>query len=835
MRAVLPLDDPAADLATAGGKGASLARLSRAGLPVPGGFCITTDAYRAFVAGFRDEILRAAAGDPGSIPALFAAREVPERLAEPILRAYAELGDGVPVAVRSSATAEDLPGMSFAGQQDSFLNVKGPGALLDAVRRCWASLWNPRAIAYRDRQGVPHDDVALAVVVQELVDADAAGVLFTADPVSGDRDATVINASWGLGEAVVGGQVTPDVITVRGGRVAESRTGDKKVMTVRTATGTEERPVPEERRAAPVLDDAEAETLAGLGARIQALYGVPMDIEWARRDGAFAIVQARPITGLPAPLEEWNDSLKGGHLWTGGNLGEAIPDVMTPITWSYVRLFIAEAMSASTLPGFDLVGNIGGRFYMNLSVVHSVATAIGVRRLLGAIEQIFGKLPPGLDVPLVGLSRWEIIRRVLPVAVGIRRRVRRNIKIMHAFLAASPARCEELRERVAATATPVELADLWEREIRPHAVTSFQMLEAAGRQGNATLVMTRHRLRDLVGDIDAEAMLTGVNADGGLASMGLLTGLSKLAAGEIGRDEFARTYGHRGPHEFEVSFPRPGEDAQWIDAQLAGLRDLRKDTEALLERQRAAREEAWARFARSHPRKAAPMRARVRRWSAVVRDRESARSESVRTFWVLRAFTVRAGELSGAGDDVFYLYLDELLDLLRGDRSVLEKVPSRRATYERYAALPPYPALIVGPFDPVRWAADPARRADLYDARATAPSAPSVAESDAITGFPGAPGVVEGVARVIAGPEDGDRLQPGEILVTTLTNVGWTPMFPRAAAVVTDMGAPLSHASIVARELGIPAVVGTGNATMRVRDGDRIRVDGERGTVEVLR
>ncbi|MBX6382240.1 MAG: pyruvate, phosphate dikinase [Microbispora sp.] len=831
MRAVLPLGDPAADLATAGGKGASLARLSRAGLPVPAGFHITTAAYREFVAGFRDEILRAAAADPGSIAALFADREVPDRLAEPILRAYAGLGDGVAVAVRSSATAEDLPGMSFAGQQDSYLNVSGPAALLDAVRRCWASLWNPRAIAYRDRHGVPHDEVALAVVVQELVDADAAGVLFTADPVSGDRGTTVINASWGLGEAVVGGQVTPDVITVRGGRVAQVRTGDKKVMTVRTATGTEDRPVPEERRRAPVLDGAEAETLAGLGARIQALYGVPMDVEWARCDGAFAILQARPVTGLPAPAEEWNDSLKGEYLWTGGNLGEAIPDVMTPITWSYVRLFISEAMSASTLPGFDLVGNIGGRFYMNLSVVHSVAAAMGVRRLLGAAEEVFGRLPPGLEVPLLDLSRWEIVKRVLPVAVRIRGRVRRNLRSMRAFLAASPARCQELRERVAAAATPGELAGLWEREIRPYAVTAFRMLEAAGRQGNATLVTTRRRLRRLAGDTDAEAMLTGVNADGELASMGLLTGLSRLAAGEIGRDEFARAYGHRGPHEFEVSMPRPGEDPGWIDAQLAGLRDLRSGTEALLERQRAAREEAWARLARRHPRKAARMRARVRRWNAVVRDRESARSESVRAFWLLRDFTVRAGALAGAGDDVFHLYLEELLGLLGGDRSVLERVPGRRAAYERYAALPPYPALIVGPFDPVRWAADPGRRTDLYDARA---SMPSVAEGGAITGFPGAPGVVEGVARVIAAPEDGDRLKPGEILVTTLTNVGWTPMFPRAAAVVTDMGAPLSHASIVARELGIPAVVGTGEATMRIRDGDRIRVDGERGTVEVL-
>ncbi|MEV5891946.1 PEP/pyruvate-binding domain-containing protein [Nonomuraea fuscirosea] len=828
MKAVIPLDDAAADLATVGGKGASLARLTRAGLPVPGGFHVTTAAYRAFVAGFQDEILRAAVGDPGSIPALFAAHEVPGPIAGEILRAYEALGQDVPVAVRSSATAEDLPDMSFAGQQDTYLNIRGD-ALLDAVRRCWASLWNPRAIAYRDTNGVPHDDVALAVVVQELVDADAAGIMFTADPVTGARDDTVINASWGLGEAVVGGQVTPDTIVVSGGAVTSARVGDKQVMTVRTEAGTEERPVPAGLRDAAVLDDAEAVRLAALGARIQDLYGTPMDVEWARRDGAFAIVQARPITGITPPLEEWNDSLKGDYLWTGGNLGEAIPDVMTPITWSYVRLFIGEAMYAASIPGFDLVGNIGGRFYMNLSVVHSIAGALGMSGRLSAVEQVFGKLPPGLEVPPVPASRWEIIRRVLPMAVRLQRRVRENLKGMRAFLDTSQQRCEELRDRVAGTTSGAELAGLWEREIRPHLITTCRMLEAAGRQGGATLVHTRDRLYRMMGEADAEAMLTGVNAEGELASMGPVMGLSRLARGEITRDEFARSYGHRGPHEFEVSIPRPGEDPVWIDAQLAGLRDVGADTQALLARQREAREAAWARFARRHPGKEARMRARVRRWNAVVRDRESTRSESMRAFWVLRAFTVRAGELTGAGDDVFHLSLEELLDLLRGDRAVLERVPSRRATHERYAALPPYPVLIVGHFDPVRWAADPGRRSDVYDARG-----PGTPVSDTVTGFPGAPGVVEGVARVIAGPEDGERLKPGEILVTTLTNVGWTPMFPRAAAVVTDMGAPLSHASIVARELGIPAVVGTGNATMRLRDGDRIRVDGERGTVELL-
>ncbi|MEV0345211.1 PEP/pyruvate-binding domain-containing protein [Nonomuraea sp. NPDC050680] len=829
MRVLLPLDDAAADLATAGGKGASLARLTRAGLPVPDGFHITTEAYRAFAADFRDRILdAAAAGDAAGIAALFAGHDMPAAVAAQIRAAYEAMGDDVPVAVRSSATAEDLPGMSFAGQQDTYLNIRGD-ALLDAVKRCWASLWNARAIAYREQNGVPHDDVALAVVVQELVDADAAGVMFTANPVNGARDEIVINASWGLGEAVVGGQVTPDTVVVRHGAVAESRIGDKSVMTVRTPSGTHEEPVPEELRRRAVLDPAQAAELAGVGSRIQELYGTPMDVEWARHDGSFFIVQARPITGLKQPVEEWNDSLKGDYLWTGGNLGEAIPDVMTPVTWSFVRMFIHEAMAASALPGFDLVGNIGGRFYMNLSVMYTMAISLGMRSRLSAVEQIFGKLPPGLDVPLLKVSRWEIVKKVVPLGINIQRRVRTNLKVMPAFLATAQRRAEELRARVATTRTGAELAALWEREIEPYVITSCRTLEAAGRQGGATLVYTRDKLRKMMGDVDAEAMLTGASTDGELASLGPVIGLGKLARGEIDRDTFAHLYGHRGPHEFEVSLPRPGEDPAWIDAQLAGLRDVSADTQALLARQKKAREEAWARFAQRYPRQEAKMRDRVTRWSKVVRDRENARSENMRAFWVLRAFVLRAGELTGHGDDLFFLYLEEILGLLRGDASALERVPARRATYEMYAALPPYPALIVGHFDPVRWAADPDRRGDIYDARGG--SAPV---SDTVTGFPGAPGIVEGVARVISSPEDGDRLKPGEILVTTLTNIGWTPMFPRAAAVVTDMGAPLSHASIVARELGIPAVVGTGNATMRLRDGDRVRVDGEAGTVELL-
>src|SRR5690349_8486985 len=266
------------DVALAGGTGATLGELTRAGLPVPPGFVLTTDAYRAFVgaAGIGDAVLAAAGDGPAAheersrrIRELFASAPVPDDVAAALVACRAELGPAV--AVRSSATAEDLAEASFAGQQDTFLNVRGTDALLARVRDCWASLWTARALAYRERHSVDPATVALAVVVQEMVDADAAGVLFTANPTTGRRDDLVVDKGTG--------------------RVRSRTTADKAVMTVATDAGTEERPVPAERRARPVLDDDQAAALAALGARIEEWFGAPQDVEWARGSGGFRIVQ----------------------------------------------------------------------------------------------------------------------------------------------------------------------------------------------------------------------------------------------------------------------------------------------------------------------------------------------------------------------------------------------------------------------------------------------------------------------------------------------------------------------------------------------------------------
>lgn len=347
---ILPLSEPSAGLAQVGGKGASLAHLAAAGLPVPDGFHVTTAAYRQYVAehGLQEQILAAVSVANSNQPAtlevassqieqLFAQNAMPDDIAKAIRRAYAELGEGnVPVAVRSSATAEDLPGMSFAGQQETYLNICGAEAVLEAVRKCWASLWTARAIGYRARHNIAPQDVSLAVVVQRLIPAEAAGILFTADPVSGRRDRTLISASWGLGEVVVGGLVTPDCLTVEkaSGRVLARLTADKKVMTVRTAGATEEQPVPEALRRAPVLGDAAAAQLTALGVQIEQLYGQAMDIEWALVDGKFAILQARPITALP-PAEpsttvNWPKPPRG-VMYGRASFAEQIPNPVSPL------------------------------------------------------------------------------------------------------------------------------------------------------------------------------------------------------------------------------------------------------------------------------------------------------------------------------------------------------------------------------------------------------------------------------------------------------------------------------------------------------------------------
>jgi pyruvate,water dikinase len=316
-------------------------------------------------------------------------------------------------------------------------------------------------------------------------------------------------------------------------------------------------------------------------------------------------------------------------------------------------------------------------------------------------------------------------------------------------------------------------------------------------------------------------------------------GLSQLVRGELSRQDYVHLYGHRGPHEFEFSLPRPADDPAWLDQQLAEFERSPVDIEALMMKGRASFEAAWHRLSEHYPWRAKSLRRRIDQVAPRARLREAIRSEFGHVTWIIRRWALRAGELTGLEDDVFFLTVDEILAVLAGNQRAMARIPARRETFARYQALPPYPAVIRGQFDPFQWAADPNRRIDVFDSHAPTPT-PQFGKEDedadlsAISGAAGAAGRVEGIVRRLDSPDEAEWLRPGEILVTAQTNIGWTVLFSRAAAIVTDVGAPLSHTAIIARELGIPAVVGCGDATQRLKTGDRVFVDGGQGVVRLL-
>jgi phosphohistidine swiveling domain-containing protein len=531
----------------------------------------------------------------------------------------------------------------------------------------------------------------------------------------------------------------------------------------------------------------------------------------------------------------WNDSLTGDFLWSRNNFGEARPDVMSPFTYSLSEKVWSEV---SPLPGYRLSGNICGRYYANVSFSISMLMTLG-RTRDAAIEQmqgLLGNVPADLEIPTVPLSRWAMLR-ALPRMIKLGLKEKGGAKKVPAFLATNPDRCRALRRHIQQIQDSDALIAFWHEEIYPELADGAMILGGATQPLEAT-VKLRKELTELVGEADANALFSNLSSDddsnsdsGLLASLGPVVGVARVAQGKMSRAEYLERYGHRGPHEAEPSMPRPAEDPEWLDQQLAEYRENPVDVDELLAKRRADFDAAWQRLQARYPQKAPKLRRQIDTVGPAARMREAVRDELTRFLWVEREWALRAGKQTSLGDDVFMLTIDEVLDLLSGQDTATVHIPARQETYARYRALPPYPMIIRGRFDPFQWAADPNRRYDIYDATVAAP----VSTSSTISGFAGAAGRVQGRVRVLDGPEQGDQLQPGEILVAVTTNVGWTPLFPRAAAVVTDVGAPLSHAAIVARELGIPAVVGCGSATTRLRSGDRVRVDGGRGVVEILR
>jgi len=534
---------------------------------------------------------------------------------------------------------------------------------------------------------------------------------------------------------------------------------------------------------------------------------------------------ADPITGS-------HESMTGNFVFGLGEQlvsGEAMSDVFTPLSWSIIRALDEEQM---TVPGYYLFsGNICGRAYTNISYALSLYPAFGkdIKSLIKTMSEVFGQMPEEIEIPIYPFSKLGLIKGMAPKLKHRLKNIIKASKEIPEHLNESPNLCRRMTETIKEVKTKEELIDLWETEILPFNFKALWIALAGGRK-----MVIANKLKDelikVAGIEDTNILMSNFGGDSSLESLGPIIGISKIINGEMNRKEYRIKYGHRGPHEFELSIPHPGEDETWLEKQIEEFKNSNTDVENLLNKQHDQYEEALRRLKENFPKEANHFEKKIVKVAEAARLRESVRSEWTRAFRVNRAFALKAGELTGIGNDIFFLYINEVLDLLSGNDLALNHIAVRKENYKKYKSLPPLPSIIRGRFDPFKWVKNSNRRVDYYDE-----SMPiTTQDSETLKDFAGASGKIEGVVRILTNPEEGENLKKGEILVASTTNVGWTPLFPKASAIITDIGAPLSHAAIVARELGIPAVVGCGNATTRLKTGDKVIVDGGHGVVQIL-
>ncbi|MGE5603533.1 MAG: PEP/pyruvate-binding domain-containing protein [Nitrososphaerales archaeon] len=892
---ILPLNSSSATLDVAGGKGANLSLLLRGGFPVPAGFVVTTRGYDAFVRAsqllpFLNETLSGlTADDPTSLEAASAAirqrfrsGQLPADLCEAVRAAYLELFPGSSrVAVRSSATSEDLPDLSFAGQQDTYLNVEGTEALLTAVVACWGSLWTARAIGYRARNGIPHDAVSLAVVVQQMVQAEAAGVLFTANPINGRRTESTIDATLGLGEALVSGQIEPDhyVVDAQAGQIIEKRLGAK------TAASEGQR---EDRRSVQALPDAAILDLVALGHAVESSFGTPQDIEWTWAEGKLALVQSRPITSLyPLPPDLPRDAQLRAYASVAAFQG--MLDPFTPMGVDALRCFAATVGKVlgyeATWETQGAVKVAGERLYINITPF--LRNGFGRRLLRGALSQV----EPGIgeavrqvwDDPRLSVTasrpRLRLLRRAAPVLLPLaarfaiallrpeaaQRKAEQGVEMAIAYYRGLAARAQTLRQRLVLLEEITNalrkflLAELFPRFV-PGMAAQYQLYRLAdelasgrplafavlrGLPHNVTTEMdlalwqTARRIR---GDA-ASAAAFAERDSGALARAYLENRLPPFAQDAV--RAFLAHYGMRGLGEIDMGRPRWREDpAPVMEAVQSYMRitDPDQAPDAVFTRGAAAAQRAAEQLAAELRktsggwRKAARARWAVRRVRALAGLRESPKFTIINLFGLAREALLDSGaELMRAGlilkkEDIFFLPLAELHALAgaqeRGEDLSLWQT-KLRASVEQHQA---------------RYAHELRRRQIprllLSDGTAFYEGVSGLqgqggASPEGLVGSPVSPGVAEGRVNVVFNPGKA-QMQPGDVLVCPGTDPSWTPLFLSASALVMEVGGVMTHGSVVAREYGIPAVVGVDHATNRLRTGQRVRVDGSKGVVIIL-
>ena len=764
----------------AGGKGGTLAQLYQQGYPVPNGFVVLTPAFN----------------EEGLLP------EAWEQVKNKVT--HLKNNDSSAFAVRSSALSEDSGETSFAGEFETVLGVQSEEEIYEAIHTVWRSRRSERVKSYSQIHGLEGEH-EIAVVVQSLVDSDMAGVLFTVDPVSG-RTEMLGNYVHGLGEKLVSGEA------------------DAYNFTFNRPDGLYQ---------GPMELSSISDQLYKVALKLEDDLGSPQDIEWAVADNTLYVLQSRPVTTLNIHDPKkgyYNYSLIGDYLWIGAGMGENLPGIMKPSTWSIWKIFFYDILEWE-IEGLPTVGNIAGRPYFNTSLAFAVAGKIyGKKRALKLLEPSFGKMPDA-TLPPLNISYRDVIG-IIPGEIGWQRTVKRLTKEIPGFIKTNPEKCNTIIEEIKGADSLAQLLVLWGDKVKPLFIHNSLMLKTINEHYQGPWTNLAVDLKKLVDKEEADLLMsTFGNTSEELASLGVIIGVSKIARGEISREEYMENYGHRFPDEWHLHSPRPYENSSWLDDQVEKFKENPFNLDEIAEKQGKKFDEAWKRFQAAYPGKSKKIKGKLDHFASLSSDREHIRSEITRSVCVIRELFLRAGELTGLGDDVFLLTYPELEAVFDGDNESLEFISARRETDSRLRQLPEYPATISGAFNPFTWSKNPDRRIDVYDSHKD-----TYAEDDPgiIHGNPGSGGIFEGTVRVINSLEEGHMLQNGEILVTSTTNIGWTPLFPRASAVVTDIGMPLAHAAIVAREIGIPAVVGCGNATTRLKTGDRVLVDGDQGVVRLL-